>query len=46
MHVIEVNDNPNIDAGLEDRILKDELYLTVMRSFVTRIEQKKLAGTK
>jgi glutathione synthase/RimK-type ligase-like ATP-grasp enzyme len=46
VHVIEVNDNPNIDAGLEDRILKDELYLTVMRSFVTRIEQKKLAGTK
>jgi len=39
--VIEVNDNPNIDAGNEDRILKDELYLTVMRHFLDRISRKK-----
>jgi glutathione synthase/RimK-type ligase-like ATP-grasp enzyme len=46
VYVIEVNDNPNIDAGLEDRILKDELYRTVMKFFINRIEQKKLAGRK
>ena len=41
IYVIEVNDNPNIDAGIEDAVLKDELYLTVMRSFLNRIEQRK-----
>jgi len=46
VYVIEVNDNPNIDAGMEDKILKDELYLTIMQSFVRRIEKKKLAGVK
>jgi len=46
VYVIEVNDNPNIDAGMEDQVLKDELYLTVMRSFIRRIEEKKLVGKK
>lgn len=36
--VIEVNDNPNLDARWEDRVLKDQLYDTVIRSFVHRIE--------
>jgi len=31
---------------MEDKILKDELYLTVMRSFIRRIEEKKWAGKK
>lgn len=35
--VIEVNDNPSIDAGVEDTVLKDELYQTVIRSFISRI---------
>ena len=38
---IEVNDNPNIDAGVEDRVLKDEVYLRIMRVFLRRIEQRK-----
>ncbi len=38
VHVIEVNDNPNIDAGAEDKVLKDELYDRVIQSFVRRIE--------
>lgn len=38
VYVIEINDNPNIDAGIEDKILKDELYSKVMRSLVNRIE--------
>ncbi|MFA7257783.1 MAG: RimK family protein, partial [Kiritimatiellales bacterium] len=36
--VIEVNDNPSIDAGVEDVVLKDELYLTVIRSIISRME--------
>lgn len=39
--VIEVNDNPSIDAGYEDTVLKDELYMTIMRDFLRRIEEKK-----
>jgi glutathione synthase/RimK-type ligase-like ATP-grasp enzyme len=46
IYVIEVNDNPNIDAGMEDRVLKDHLYQTIMRSFVRRIEEKKLTGRR
>lgn len=42
--VIEVNDNPNLDAGNEDAILKDELYRRIMAVFLKRIEQRK-AGT-
>jgi glutathione synthase/RimK-type ligase-like ATP-grasp enzyme len=41
VYVIEINDNPNIDAGYEDRILRDELYERVLRVFLTRIQQRK-----
>lgn len=40
-YVIEVNDNPSIDASLEDAVLKDELYRRVMQTFLNRIEHKK-----
>jgi len=46
VYIIEINDNPNIDAGMEDKILKDELYLRIMRSFMRRIEAKKLVKKK
>lgn len=36
--VIEVNDNPSIDAGVEDLILKDELYSAIIRSIISRID--------
>lgn len=36
--VIEVNDNPNIDLGYEDAVLKDELYRCLIRDFIRRIE--------
>ncbi|MCA9074474.1 MAG: RimK family protein [Planctomycetaceae bacterium] len=42
-YVIEVNDNPNLDAGCEDSILRDELYRRVMESFLRRIESQKAA---
>jgi glutathione synthase/RimK-type ligase-like ATP-grasp enzyme len=40
-YVIEVNDNPNVDAGNEDGVLKDALYREIMGSFVRRIEARK-----
>ncbi len=43
--IIEVNDNPSIDAGCEDICLKDDLYDTIMRSFVRRIEARGELGT-
>jgi glutathione synthase/RimK-type ligase-like ATP-grasp enzyme len=39
--VIEVNDNPNLDAGVEDAVLRGELYRRIMESFMRRIEEKK-----
>ncbi len=41
VYVVEVNDNPNIDAGIEDLILKDSLYEKVIDSFINRIELAK-----
>lgn len=40
--VIEVNDNPNVDAGNEDGVLKDALYLEVMRVFARRMAARRL----
>lgn len=40
-YVIEVNDNPSLDAGYEDRILKNELYDAIMRVFAARVQKKK-----
>lgn len=39
--VIEVNDNPNLDSGVEDAVLRDELYRRIMESFAKRIEAAK-----
>ncbi len=39
--VIEVNDNPNIDAGVEDLVLKEELYQTVIEDLVWRLDRKR-----
>jgi len=40
-YVIEVNDNPNIDAGIEDKILKDKMYSFIMEVFINRIRAQK-----
>jgi glutathione synthase/RimK-type ligase-like ATP-grasp enzyme len=40
-YVIEVNDNPNIESGVEDEILRDDLYRRIMEVFLRRIETKK-----
>lgn len=39
--VIEVNDNPNVDRGVEDRFLGDELYTLIMQEFLQRMERIK-----
>ena len=36
--VIEINDNPNIDGGIEDAILGDFLYERILRDFADRVE--------
>ncbi|WP_347989011.1 RimK family protein [Methylomonas sp. AM2-LC] len=39
-YVIEVNDNPNIDSGIEDKYLGDELYKVILSEFVRRMENR------
>lgn len=40
-YLVEINDNPNIDVGVEDLVLKDELYKNIMEVFLKRIERLK-----
>jgi len=40
-YVIEVNDNPSVETGVEDAVLKDELYLKIMRVLYDRVRKKK-----
>ncbi len=40
-YVIEVNDNPNIDAGVEDAVLGMRLYERIMQEFRRRVEAGK-----
>lgn len=40
--VIGVNDNPNIDDGVEDVVLKEGLYRKIIQDFVGRLERKRL----
>lgn len=41
-YVIEVNDNPNLDAGVEDEVLREDLYDRIIEFFVRRIEASKV----
>lgn len=43
--VIEVNDNPNIDFGIEDQHLGMELYDRIIQSFMARIQKSKQPAT-
>jgi glutathione synthase/RimK-type ligase-like ATP-grasp enzyme len=40
VYVIEVNDNPNVDSGVEDKDLGDELYDRIMLDFMRRVEER------
>jgi glutathione synthase/RimK-type ligase-like ATP-grasp enzyme len=37
-YVIEVNDNPSIDASIEDKVMKDQLYLRIMDTLLQRVK--------
>lgn len=39
--VIEVNDNPSIDSGVEDLFMGEGLYQSVMAVFLRRMEQRR-----
>jgi glutathione synthase/RimK-type ligase-like ATP-grasp enzyme len=39
-YVIEVNDNPSIDHGVEDKLLRNTLYDRIIESFQRRIEAR------
>ena len=40
IYVIEVNDNPNIEHDVEDVFAGDELYATVMQTFLQRLKMR------
>ena len=40
-YVIEVNDNPSIDRGVEDKYLGDELYMLIMAEFLRRMQAQR-----
>ena len=40
-YVIEVNDNPNIDHGVEDKHLGMDLYRTIMATLLKRMEARR-----
>ena len=40
-YVIEVNDNPSIDSGVEDKYLGKELYNQIIAEFVRRLDQQR-----
>jgi glutathione synthase/RimK-type ligase-like ATP-grasp enzyme len=37
--VMEVNDNPNLDHGVEDSVGKDEVWVKLLKWFIERFEQ-------
>jgi len=44
LYLIEVNDNPNIDHGYEDKVYGQMLYERILQTFLDRIERAKSAA--
>lgn len=44
-YIIEINDNPSIECGFEDAVMKMDLYTTIMKVFRDRIERRKQRTT-
>ncbi len=44
IHIMEVNDNPSLDSGFEDRILKNRLYESVLKVLFDRVVQRRGAS--
>lgn len=43
-YVIEINDNPSIDQGVEDGVLGGELYHMIMNHFLTKLQARLRGG--
>lgn len=41
-YVLEVNDNPSLEFGVEDKYLGEELYMQIMAEFLRRLEARGL----
>lgn len=39
--IIEVNDNPSVDAGVEDELIGDQLYRSVMEALFLQLEKQR-----
>ncbi|TVQ86056.1 MAG: RimK family alpha-L-glutamate ligase [Chromatiaceae bacterium] len=39
--VIEVNDNPSLDAGVEDAVLGEQLYQAIIGDLIARLERRR-----
>jgi glutathione synthase/RimK-type ligase-like ATP-grasp enzyme len=39
--VIEVNDNPNLDAGIEDKVLGEGLYRAILADMIERLDRQR-----
>lgn len=39
-YVLEVNDNPSLEFGIEDKYLGEELYMQIMAEFLRRLEAR------
>lgn len=42
--VIEINDNPNLDVGAEDKILGDEVYRRLLNHLLAKFEKRELVA--
>lgn len=42
VYVIEINDNPSIESGVEDEYLQDDLYLEIIKSFYNRLDNERV----
>lgn len=40
VYVIEINDNPSLEQGVEDAFIGDELYMQIMSEFARRLENR------
>jgi glutathione synthase/RimK-type ligase-like ATP-grasp enzyme len=38
VYLVEINDNPSIDVGYEDRAAGDDLYTAILSVFAKRLE--------
>ena len=39
-YIMEINDNPNIDAGIEDKMAGDGLYLQIIRYIISKLRNR------